>query len=228
MLQHEARSGMWSDISTELTEAHANCSSNSGKEFCKKHYWKPSEEGRHQLAVLSPKYQKVVAPVNKKITWHFPLSYKNRSLLIIRFHRSVYLEGEKALHFSFCKYVREEVNIFPALTTLQLCLSKSKHVAFFPKENLESYLISTSPRLCLYGCAFKQAILSSRWSWDQGSQIHIYPLQLSSSFWRPPHCCLSNSGFDVYYPSIPTSSPTKEPSRLRTARSHPKKCWNRG
>lgn len=38
----------------------------------------------------------------------------------------MYLKGEKSLHFSSCKYVREKVNLFPTLKTAQLCLSKSK------------------------------------------------------------------------------------------------------
>lgn len=137
--------------------------------------------GEQQLAGLGFKYQKVVTPVKQKIMWHLPPSYKNRSPLIIRIHCTIYLKGEKSLHFSSCKYVREKVNLFPTLRTAQLCLSKSKHMTFFAEENVESHLISASLRLCLYDSAFKQVTLSSLWSQNQGSQIHVYPLQLSSS-----------------------------------------------
>lgn len=47
-------------------------------------------------------------------------------------------------------------------------------MACLPEGKLESYLISTSSRLCLYVCVFKKVILSPVWSWDQRSQIHRY------------------------------------------------------
>lgn len=71
----------------------------------------------------------------------------------------MYLKGEKSLHFSSCKYVREKITLpHTSLKTAQLYLSKSKHVTFFPEENVEeSYQIST-----IWSCASMIVPLSKR------------------------------------------------------------------
>lgn len=174
MLQHEACSIMGNDISTELTEVHANCSLVSGKEFRKNITENPLRRAGTSQQCWAPSTRKWLVLLAKKQHGIFPLSYKNRSPLITRIHCSVSLQREKVLHFSSCKYVGEKVNIFPALTSLPFCLRERKRVAFLPEGKLESYLISTSSSLFLYVCTFKKVILSSVWSWDQGSQIHGY------------------------------------------------------